>query len=166
MDVEQQMVEIAGRYRWEICRRLNGARWNDISSKCLTAEYSDYLQYYRKNRMLSEEAKDRVKNELTRVHNNYREIFVKDYQNWIRFEAKGSLRLNRAARVILTTYCPFSKKIRAALASNPFYLTAFNQLEQENRKRIQRLNILYGKYEAAGGTMTQELQDNLNYSRM
>jgi hypothetical protein len=166
VDVEQQMVEIAGRYRWEICRRLNGARWNDISSKCLTAQYNDYLQYYRKNRMLSEEAKDRVKNELTRTHNNYREIFVKDYQNWIRFEARGSLRLNRAARVILTGYCPFSKKIRATLASNPFYLTAFNQLDQENHKRIQRLNALYSKYEAAGGTLTQELQDNLNYSKM
>lgn len=127
-----------GRYRWEICRKIQGVHWNDIREKSLTAEYCDYLQFYRKNHELSPEAKEKVKSALLRGRNNYREVFVKDYQNWIKFESKGSYRLNKIAREILITYCPFTKAIREELKSNPMYQTALHKLDVNNAKKVQR----------------------------
>ena len=50
---------------------------------------------------LMEKAKEKLKNALWKAKNNYREVFVKDYQVWIKYEAKGSFRMNRVARGIL-----------------------------------------------------------------
>ena len=89
VDIDDMMVDTVGRYRWEICRKIQGVHWNDIREKSLTAEYCDYLQFYRKNRELSTEAKEKIKSALLRGRNNYREVFVKDYQNWMKYESKG-----------------------------------------------------------------------------
>lgn len=166
MDVDDQMLEQMGRYRWEMCRRMQGAFWNDIRDKSLTAEYYDYIQFYKKNSDLSPEAKEKVKTALTKARNNYREVFVKDYQNWIKFESKGSFRLNKVARAILVSYCPFCKEIRNTLKANPAYETAFRKLDVENQKKEQRLLKLYEKYEAAGGVLTPDLKGNLDLCQM
>lgn len=166
VDVEDQMVEQMGRYRWEICRRMQGAFWNDIRDKSLTAEYYDYIQFYKKNSELSAEAKEKVKTALTKARNNYREVFVKDYQNWIKYESKGSFRLNKVARGIMISYCPFCKEIREKLKANPTYETAFRKLEMDNQKKEQRLRKLYEKYEAAGGVLTPDLKGNLDLCQM
>ena len=81
-DVGEMMVEVCGRFRWEMCRKIQGVRWNDVTEASLTSEYSDYIQYYRKNHDLSADAKEKVKNALYKSKNNYREVFVKDYQSW------------------------------------------------------------------------------------
>lgn len=161
MDIDDSMVEQMGRFRWEMCRRMQGAFWNDIRERSLTADYYDYIQFYKKNGDLSKEAKEKVKAQLSKARNNYREVFVKDYQNWIKFESKGSFRLNRVARGILTSYCPFCKEIREKLSTNPAYETAFRKLDTENMKKIQRLKKLYSKYEEAGGEITPDLKGNL-----
>ena len=121
VDLEDMMIETMGRYRWEICRKIQGVHWNDIREKSLTAEYCDYMQFYRKNFELSADAKEKLKNALFRAKNNYREVFVKDYQNWIKYESRGSYRLNKVSRQILMTYCPFSKELRNELKANPMY---------------------------------------------
>ena len=133
-DIDDLMLVVVARYRWEICRHVQGVHWNDIRDKSLTSEYYDYLQFYRKNSALSSEAKEKIKLLLQRVRNNFKEAFVKDYQNWMKYESKGSFRLNRAAREILITYCPFSKEIRKTLAANPLYQTAFHKMETENKR--------------------------------
>ena len=46
---------------------IEGTAWNDIKVKSLTSEYSDYLQFYRKNRELSEERKEKLKYQIQRV---------------------------------------------------------------------------------------------------
>ena len=163
VDIEDMMIDTMGRYRWEICRKIQGVHWNDIREKSLTAEYCDYLQFYRKNHELSPEAKEKVKSALLRGRNNYREVFVKDYQNWIKFESKGSYRLNKVTREILGTYCPFSKPIREELKTNPMYQAALHKLDVTNAKKIQRIQGVYDKYQKAGGTITQELADNLDF---
>lgn len=162
MDMEEAMVEQMGRYRWEICRRMQGAFWNDIRERSLTSEYYDYIQFYRKNRDLSKEAREKIKTQLTKARNNYREVFVKDYQNWIKYESKGSFRLNKTARGILSAWCPFSKPIREQLKSNPAFETAFRKLDSENAKKIMRLKKLYEKYEQSGGVLTPDLKGNLD----
>lgn len=165
-DVEEQMVEIMGRYRWEICRKLQGVYWNDIREKSLTSEYYDYVQFYRKNSDLSAEAKEKLKLAIARARNSYREVFVKDYQNWMKYESQGSFRLNKVAREIFMRYCPFAKEVRQNLISNPVYQNAFQKLDAENRKKVQRLTALYDKYKAAGGTITADLKDNLKFYQM
>ena len=165
-DLDEQMAENMGRYRWEICRKIQGVYWNDIREKSLTAEYCDYLQFYRKNNNLSVEAKEKVKLALSRSRNNYREVFAKEYQNWLKFESKGSFRLNKVARDILIQYCPFAKDIRQSLKTNPVFESAFNKLEINNQKKVQRITAFHDKYVAAGGTVNAELKDNLLFYQM
>lgn len=165
-DLEEMMLETVGRFRWEICRKEQGVHWNDIREKSLTSEYCDFIQFYRKNNELSPEAKEKMKNALTRARNNYREVFVKDYVNWMKYESKGSFRLNKVARDILVRYCPFTKEIRTELKANPMYTNAISRYEIENAKKIQRIMGVYEKYKKAGGEITPELRDNLLFYQM
>lgn len=165
-DIGDMMIETAGRFRWEICRKIQGMRWNDIREKSLTAEYCDYIQFYRKNRELSTDAKEKVKNSLVRAKNNYREVFTKDYQNWIKYEAVGSFRLNKVARDIIFRYCPFSKIIREDLVANPMYHDMFARYEILNERALHKVENFNDKYVQNGGEMTPELEDNLEFYRL
>lgn len=165
-DIDEMMVETVGRFRWEICRKEQGIHWNDIREKSLTSEYCDYIQFYRKNHELSADAKEKIKSQLTRARNNYREVFVKDYVNFTKYESKGSFRLNRIARDILVRYCPFTKDIRAGLKENPMYTSSMSRYEIETAKKMQRIVGVYEKYKKAGGVITQELRDNLLFYQM
>lgn len=165
-DIGDMMIETAGRFRWEICRKIQGMRWNDIREKSLTAEYCDYLQFYRKNRDLSTDAKEKVKNALVRGKNNYREVFARDYQSWIKYEAVGSFRLNKVARDIIFRYCPFSKSIREDLVANPMYHDMFAKYEILNERALQKVLNFNDKYIQNGGEMTPELEDNLEFYRL
>lgn len=165
-DMDEMMIETVGRFRWEICRKEQGIHWNDIREKSLTSEYCDYIQFYRKNHELSPEAREKIKGQLTKARNNYREVFVKDYVNHIKYESKGSFRLNRVARDILVRYCPFTKDIRAELKPNPMYTNVMSRYEVEMAKKVQRITGVYEKYKKAGGVITQELRDNLLYYQM
>lgn len=165
-DLEEQMLMTMGRYRWEICRHVQGGYWNDFRVKSLTSEYYDYLQFYRKNKDLSADVKDKLKTALQHARNNFREVFVMDYINWIKYESQGSFRLNKLTRDILTRYCPFSREIRESLTGNPLYQNAFGKLEIENAKNLKRLQAVYKKYEAAGGEITADLNENLRYYQL
>ena len=165
-DIGDMMVETAGRYRWEICRKIQGMRWNDVREKSLTSEYCDYIQFYRKNRDLSTDAKEKIKNALTRAKNNYREVFVKDYQNWIKYESVGSFRLNKVARDIIFRYCPFAKSIREELVANPMYHDMFSRYEILNERKLHRVEMFLDKYQKAGGEITRELEDNLEFYKL
>ena len=103
---------------------------------------------------------------MAQAKNNYREVFVKDYINWIKFESKGSFRLNKIARDILVRYCPFIKTVRDELKANPLYQTSITKFEADNAKKLQRYNGLYNKYTQAGGEITEELNDNLLFYQM
>lgn len=162
-DVTEMMIEVSGRFRWEMCRKIQGVRWNDITEASLTSEYSDYIQYYRKNHELSAEAREKVKNALYKAKNNFREVFVKDYQNWIKYEAKGSFRLNKVSRDIIFRYCPFSKDIRKALGANPMYRDIFEKYDILKGRKLRRQELWYDRYQKKGGTITPELQTNLDF---
>ena len=162
-NIDEMMIEVAGRYRWEMCRKIQGVRWNDITEPSLTSEYNDYIQYYRKNHDLSPEAKEKIKNTLYKSKNNFREVFVKDYQAWITYEAKGSFRLNKVSRDLLFKYCPFSRAIRQELKINPVYQEKFQRHETSNERIKKRLDALYERYRKKGGEITRELQDNRDF---
>lgn len=166
VDLDDMMIETAGRFRWEMCRKIQGVHWNDIREKSLTAEYCDYIQFYRKNSDLSVDAKEKLKSALVRAKNNYREVFVKDYQNWVKFESQGSFRLNKVARDILVRYCPFTKAVREELKANPMYQMSIQRFEIGNAKKVQRIVGVYEKYKKAGGVITPELKENLLFYQM
>lgn len=162
-DIDDLMIEICGRFRWEICRKTQGMRWNDIRDHSLTAEYCDYLQFYRKNRNLTADAKDKLKNALVKAKNNYREVFVRDYVNWLKYEAKGSVRLNKTARDILFRYCPFSREKRKQLIESPMFRELIEKFEIFNAREAKHAENAFSKYEQAGGELIPEMKEHLNY---
>ena len=66
----------------------------------------------------------------------------------------------------MVRYCPFAKEVRASLMQNPQYQNVFRKLDAENAKKVQRFTAMYDKYEATGGEITPELNENLKYYQM
>ena len=165
-NLDELMLETAGRFRWEMCRKEQGARWNDIREMSLTSEYYDYVQYYKKNHDLSPEAKEKLKNALWKAKNNYREVFVKDYQVWIKYEAKGSFRMNRVARGILFRYCPFVKEIRDSLKISPMYQEMIQKYDIIIGREKRHVALFEDKYRKAGGELTEEMIVNKEFYEM
>ena len=163
VDLQEAILENCGRYRWEMCRKIQGVRWNDIRERSLTSDYYDYLQFYRKNRELSAETKDQIKGALARAKNNFREIFVKDYQNWIKYEAKGGFRLNRYVRQIMFTYCPFSAETMKALEGQTAYSEAAKKYIRDNRAARKSLDMMMHKWTKAGLAVPQEILATVEY---
>lgn len=157
------MVKAFARFRWELCRTIQSIAWNNIQIKSLTSEYCDYIQYYRKNKDLSEERKEKVKAQLAKARNNTREVFVLDYENWIKFESSGAVRLNKVAREIIATYCPFSTVIRGNLAGQPVFDDASARFERNLKKKIYDLENHYRNLTNTGVVISEEMEETLKY---
>lgn len=162
-ELPQMMLETIGRYRWEICRKILGVRWNDIREKSLTSEFYDYIQFYRKNRDLTTQAKEKVKADLLHAKNNYREVFVADYVGWMKYESQGNFRLNKVSRRIISEYVPFPSSVRKKLADNPMYKELFNKCDILVARKREKERILFERYTSAGGVMTTELQAHMDF---
>ncbi len=143
VNVSNILISLTGRYRWEMCKREQGARWNNLSEKSLTSEFYDYIQFYKRNRDLSEAAKDKIKSALSACRNNYREVFVKDYECWILYEASGAARLNKISRNIIATYCPFSKEVRTVLKDHPLIKESISNHEKNFNYKKKRLDAAF-----------------------
>jgi CRP-like cAMP-binding protein len=159
------LIRICGRYRWELCRTIEGALWNDITNKSLTSEYSDYLQFYRKNKELNDERKEKIKAQIQRGRSSSREIFVMDYEQWISFEAMGAMKLNKPVRDIMATYCPFSKEIREKLKRQPAFEEAMQRFHREKQKKVRELEGRYRLLQKDNIELTKELVDTLSYHK-
>lgn len=162
-EMSDMMLETIGRYRWEICRKILGVRWNDIREKSLTSEFYDYIQFYRKNRDLSQQAKEKVKADLVHAKNNYREVFVSDYLGWMKYESQGNFRLNKVSRRIIAEYVPFKADIRRKLEENPMYKELFTKSNIIAGRQREREKALFSRYVSSGGAITPELQAHLDY---
>ncbi len=163
VSVDDLMIRVCGRYRWELCRTVQGAAWNNIQMKSLTSEYTDYLMYYKKNRDISEERKERVKAQLQKGKNNYREVFAMDYEMWMKNEVNGAMKLNKVAREIMATYCPFEKNIRAQLMQQPAFEDAMARHRRENAKKLRETELRHFALTKNGVELPQELVDTMAY---
>ncbi len=161
--VKDILVKLFGRFRWELCRSIQGSAWNNIKYKSLTSEYADYIQFYRRNRELSEDMKEKIKLQIQKGRGNYREIFVIDYEAWIKGESTGVLRLNRVAREILATYCPFSKPIRERIKGQPLFADAMERFVRNTLKKKRETEIRFRAIEKEGGEITEELTETLAF---
>ena len=156
-DFVTTLTRLTGEYRWEMCKRVQGARWNDVSDRSLTSEYFDYVQFYKKNSELSTDAKEKVKNALTKAKNSFKEMFVRDYITWVLFEGAGSPRLNKVARQIMVTYCPFPAELREKIAANPMFKDMIERYNIKTTQKLHHFDNVLTKIKAAG----QEIPDEL-----
>ena len=163
-NIDDLVIKTFGRFRWELCRTMQGSSWNNIQYKSLTSEYADYIQFYKKNKELSEERKEKVKQQIQKAKNSTREIFVQDYELWIKSESLGSMRLNKISREILAMYCPFNKEIREAVETQPAFAEPITRFKRERMKKVRELELRYHAYKTKQGiTLTTELVNNLAF---
>ena len=165
-DLTMTLVRLTAEFRWEMCKRVQGGRWNDVSEPSLTSEYFDYVQFYRKNSELSTAAKEKVKNDISRARNSFKEMFVRDYLLWILYESNGSPRLNKVARNILFTYCPFGKAIREKLGVNPMYKEIMERYETRMGQKKHRMENMCQKLKAQGKGIPEVIEKQREYLEM
>lgn len=162
-NTEVLIYNILGKYRWEICKRIQGMYWNNLSEKSLTSEYYDYIQFYKKNKDLTDAIKDKIKSTLINVRNNYAEAFAKDYEHWIIYESKGINKLNKVSRLILSKYCPFNKNIRTELSANPAYTKSMEIYERQCQLQKHHFDLVIQSLEAKGLPVPKEIKETRAY---
>lgn len=163
VSIKTLLVRIFGRFRWELCRTIEGTAWNNITQKSLTSEYSDYLQFYRKNKDLSEEKRQKIKMQIQRGRNNSREIFALDYELWVLFESNGVVKLNKIVREIMATYCPFEKHMREIIKNQPVFEESMTRFYREKLKKVREVEGRYRGLQRENIELTPELLFNLDY---
>lgn len=165
-DLEAILIRLTGEFRWEMCKRIQGARWNDLSEKSLTSEYFDYIQFYKKNSELSSETKEKIKTDLGRTKNNFKEMFLRDYLLWIMFESNSSPRLNKVARGIFFTYCTFTSAVRQKLRANPLYQELVDRGEIKMKQKRHKIENICQKLSAQGREIPEEIQQEMEFMEM
>jgi hypothetical protein len=162
-DLSDSMARVCGDYRWEMCKTIQGVHWNDVTDPSLTADYCDYLQFFKKNRVLTQEQKDKVYQELKKYGNRYNTVFIANYMSYLKFERAGSLRLNKVARQILFTYCPFSEELRTRLEASPQYAELLRAFEIKNAGAKHTLDNIIVKIEKLGKEIPEEVRAMQNF---
>ena len=165
-DLSDSIIQVCGEFRWEMCKTEQGVHWNDLSEPSLTAEYSDYLQYFRKNQSLNPEQREKVKKVLQKAANNYRRVFTADYLVYIKYESKGALRLNKVAREILFSYCPFGAKARETVGQNPQYQPLINRMQNKTSQKARPVSNIRQKLENKGERIPEEIEKELAFYRL
>lgn len=164
-DLQPTVIKLVADFRWEMCKRIQGTRWNDMTDPSLTSYFCDYLQFYMNNRSLAMETMNEIRNELSAARNNYKTVFINNYLFWIQNESRGMARLNNAALGIFMTFCPFTAEIRDQLKNNMRYNEALTKYNTKKQRRTQRLTLLVKKLKQNGKVVPKEILDELEYSR-
>ena len=162
-DFNACILKTFGQFRWELCKNIEGPHWSDIRQKSLTSEYFDYISYYKKNHEISTEAKEKIKNTLTKYHNNFKEVFTQDYVSYMTYESNGATRLNKVARTILFRYCPFSADIRKTLLTSPVYTDLISYYDKSCAAKLRRISGVFSTITNNGGDITPELEANREF---
>ena len=165
-DLALIMIRLTGEFRWEMCKRMQGARWNDVSERSLTSEYFDYVQFYRKNPDLSSDAKEKIRTDMGRAKNSFKEMFIMDYTMWILFESKGAPRLNKVARTIMLDYCTFPSNIREKLKANPMYRELLERYDIHMEQKRHRMDNLCQKLNVLGKQIPEEIEHERQFLHM
>ena len=157
------MTRLSGEFRWEMCKTEQGVHWNDVTDPSLTSSYCDYLQFYKKNHTLSSDMKDKLRDQLKKFNNNYKNVFISDYVSYIKFESSGSPRLNKIAREILFENCTFSREYREKLSDNPQYTELINRYKVRLANSAKPLQNLAAKLQRDGITVPEPLVTQLEF---
>ncbi len=162
-NIDNLVVSVMARFRWDLSKSMAGLVRDNVRESSLVNDYTDYIQFYKKNRDLSDDAKAKVKIQIDRKRNNVARIFEEDYHAWINYESQGLLRLNKVARNIMFKYCPFAAPIRANLLKHPLYSSLITAFEAERERHSRILRAHYAKICKPDQTVDSILQENLAF---
>lgn len=149
-NLEQTLLHMIGDFRWEMCRRIQGLRWNDVTDHSLTSDYYDYAMFYSKNRALSQDAKEKIKLAMNKAKHSIKNLFITDYCNWVTYESKGSVKLNKVSRQIFAAYCPFPASTCEELMGIATFSEPLDSYLLKKKQQLHRLNQMGQKYQAQG----------------
>ncbi len=156
-NLDKAFVRMFGEFRWEMCKREQGARWNDVTSHSLTSDYCDYAQFFAKNRDISYDTKEKIKETLKKCKNSFKEMFLYDYSLHMLYESQGSCRLNKTARAIVFKYCPFGAEYRDKLKGNTIFADCLSKHHIAVGQSTHRLDQIEAKYRNNGADLPAEL---------
>ncbi len=149
-------------FRWELTKSVMGSDWNNMSLSSITADYTDYVQFYKKNKDLSIEIKDKLSSEFKRFRTD-RDRFSNDYLNWLQYESKGALKLNKVVRNIFYKHVPFKKELRDHLSKQPAFTEIHNRFKNIRTIKYNQLEARYRKF---GDYIISDLKENLEFYKV
>ncbi|MBQ7428314.1 MAG: Crp/Fnr family transcriptional regulator [Butyrivibrio sp.] len=162
-NLDECLIKLFGEYRWEMCKTIQGVHWNDVTDPSLTSMYCDYLQFYKKNSSLSTENKEKIKTALQKNNNNYKNVFISDYMAYLKFELNSSPRLNKIAREIIFTFCPFNKELRDKMSDNPQFSQLISHYNAHQNGKIKPVVTIAHKIQQQNMPVPQEIIDQVEY---
>ena len=71
--------------------------------------------------------------------------------------------MNKVARELLATYCPFGVGVRNTLRSQPIFEDAMSRFERGRGKKVYELEMRYRVLEKEKGELPEELAETLKY---
>ena len=162
-DLYDMLLHVSAAYRWDLTKTLLGPDWNNITSSSLTADYTDYVQFFKKNRDLTQENKEKLATEFKRFRDD-RARFINDYMIWIKFESEGTQRLNKVVRKIMAKHIPFTKVIRENLLKLPSFADIIQKSINIKRRKAIELEPKYKKLRADNnGILPPELESTMKF---
>lgn len=164
-DLKTMMLEAIAAFRWELCKNILGPEWNNVGVPSITSEYMDYIQFFKKNKDLSIEIKEKIAAEFKRFRTD-RDKFVNDYMLWIKYESEGIQRLNRVVRGIFYKHIPFHKDIRDKVSKLPAYADMHNRFTNIRNRQFREFEARYKKYMDAQGRYPALIQENLDFYKI
>jgi hypothetical protein len=164
-DLRNMLLEAIAAFRWELCKNILGPDWNNPGVPSITSEYMDYIQFFKKNKDLSLEIKEKIAAEFKRFRTD-RDKFVNDYLSWIRYEAEGIQRLNKVVRKAFYRHIPFAKEVRDRVAKLPAYADMHNSFTNIRNRMRKEFENKYKKYSTGDGQLPPVLQENLDFYKV
>lgn len=165
-NIDKLMVEVIAKFRWDLSKTMSSSSRNDVDQNSLIGDYTNYIQFFKKNRELSNEAKEKIKMQIERCRNSFGDIFASDYHTWINYESKGLMRLNKVSRGILFKHCPFAKSVRESLEKHPLYNPHITKFNNNRMKEAKFIKARYYKLTKRDTPLDPELKSNLMFYKM
>ena len=165
-DLFDTFIKMCAQFRWEMCKRIQGVHYSDISEPSLTSEYCNYLQFYKKNSSLSADMKEKVKTALKRNSNSYSNVFASEYEMFLKAESEGLPRLNKVSREILFKYCTFSQAYRDKLLINPQYKPLIERWLVGRDDRARTLELFSRRILTQTKELPEEVQIEAEYLKL
>ncbi|PJZ57983.1 cyclic nucleotide-binding domain-containing protein [Leptospira barantonii] len=164
-DLKTMVADALAAFRWELTKSILGAEWNNVGNPSITADYTDYIQFFKKNKDLSIEIKEKLAGDFKRFRND-RDIFANDYQLWMKYESDGVQRLNKVVRGIFYRHITFSKQVRDKVSKTPAFSEIHNRFINIRNRKYTELENRYKKYINALGSLPDPLRDNLEFYKV
>lgn len=165
-DLKTMLMEAVAAFRWELCKSIMGVDWNNVGVPSLTADYTDYAMFYKKNKDLSIELKEKIASDFKRFRTD-RDKFVNDYVLWLKYESEGLQKLNRVVRGMFYKYIPFHKTIRDKISTQPAFSDIHTRFINIRGRQFRELEAKYRKYqESHGGVIPPKIQANLDFYKV